>query len=82
MQFGQKLTHQKSINRAMATGDIEVIDLLVHDATHTQHETRGRVPSSLVLCMHHITHLEGYNYYIQHCVILSADQRLKCTYYT
>ena len=36
-QFGQKLTCQKSVYRAMATGDIRVIDLLVHNTKHTQH---------------------------------------------
>ena len=53
-QFGQKLTvysHQKSVYRAMTTGDVIVIDLLVHDMTHTQHS-----PSGLVLCMRRIMH--------------------------
>ena len=35
-QFGQKLTCQKNIYRAMATGDIRVIDLLVRDTKHSQ----------------------------------------------
>ena len=40
-QFGQKLTCQKSVYRAMATGDIRVIDLLVHNTKHTQHSPLG-----------------------------------------
>ena len=53
-QFIQKLTvysSQKSVYRAMAMGDVIVIDLLVHDMTHTQHS-----PSGLVLCMRRIMH--------------------------
>ena len=40
MQLGQKLTvysRQKSVHRAMAAGDISVIDPLVRDTMHTQH---------------------------------------------
>ena len=44
----------------MAMGDIISIDLLVHN-THTQHEALWH--SGLMLCWHHITHLEVYNYY-------------------
>ena len=54
VQLGQKLTvysRQKNVHRAMATGDIRVIDLLMRDTTHTQHS-----PSGLVLCMRRITH--------------------------
>ena len=40
-QFGQKLTCQKSVYRAMATGDTRVIDLLVRGAMHTQHLPLG-----------------------------------------
>ena len=42
---------QKSIYGAMATGDVRVIDLLVHDTMHTQHS-----PSGVMLCIHHIVH--------------------------
>ena len=53
-QFIQKLTvysRQKSVYTAMATGDVIVIDLLVHDMTHTQHS-----PSGLVMSMRRIMH--------------------------
>ena len=41
MQFGQKLTCQKTVYRAVATGDTRIIDLLVRDTKHTQHSPLG-----------------------------------------
>ena len=61
--------------RAMATGDIRVIDLLVCDMTHTQHSPSGALcpQGSCCVCI--------YNYYVKYMPIYFNANILFCILY-